>query len=412
MSTYTFDEVTFYKLIYEYETWESIIKRKNASKDPNLVKLRVQRITDAYNNIILYVKELFKTENYKLRKKVRTKIINIRDRTIECLTILDAKADIPTDLTQIIPENDNPPNQDEETNNKMNKLDYYNACSRSIKDKFMGDPMGLRAFLRSIKFLQSLDTANDHEKTLIDFIMQRVEGKAAECLPEEPKTVAEIVSLLKEHIKEVNSKIVEGRLMALRADRNNFTDYAKKTEELADQLKRSLIMENIPIENANRMAIDRTIELCQANTTSYLVKSALESTPFNEPKDVVAKFIITSRKEKPETQILTYHTNNQNNQRGMYRRNFRGNAFRSNFRGNYHQNQNPQNNWTNTNNRQNPRNFYNNNQRYQRGFRGRGRGYKRNYNNRNNRIFYTENTEAPPPGAIRMADSDNTTSSQ
>lgn len=76
---------------------------------------------------------------------------------------------------------------------------------------------------------------------------------------------------LKKKIKPENSKVIAGRFMAIRADRSNLSDYTKRTETLAEQLNRSLILEDIPSEKANEMTIDRTIELCRSNTSSPMM---------------------------------------------------------------------------------------------------------------------------------------------
>lgn len=172
----------------------------------------------------------------------------------------------------------------------------------------------------------------------------------------------EIKDALAAKTKFDNSKVVEGRLLALKADQSKLNDYAKKAEELADSLKRALVLEGIPQSKANEMAIDKTVELCRSNARSDMVRGILAIT------------------ETTEKQILQFRR--QNNQ------NVRGHGFQYNRYG-YQNNDN--------NNFGNNQNFRGN---YRGRGRGRGRGYPDNFGQRqNNQIFFTENEQAPPPGA-------------
>lgn len=69
MSKFIYDEVTFYRLIYVFELWETRIKRKNASKDEQIVSLRKERIIEAYNEITRYSRNIFEDESVDLRQK-------------------------------------------------------------------------------------------------------------------------------------------------------------------------------------------------------------------------------------------------------------------------------------------------------------------------------------------------------
>lgn len=266
---------------------------------------------------------------------------------------------------------------------------------------FSGDPLALTPFMKSISFLEGMDEDHVHENVLRDFILTKLQGMAAECLPENP-TLMQIKTILKEKIKPESSKIIMGRMMAVRADRTNFTDYAKKAEELAEKLKRSLIMENIPVENANNMTIDQTIELCKTNTRSPVVKAALIATPFKDAKEVVAKLIVESRNESSDTQVLAYRTNrlNPSQQRGNFRKNVRGRGQTQNSRG-FYQNNNFRNaNGRNWQRNDSSRSFGQNNRGNNRNANWRSNNRPSNFNgNRRGRIYYTENETAPPSGA-------------
>lgn len=415
-------EYEYYTLVYEFTVIERVIHLRNASNKTVKLNARTQSIIEAYNNIVRLCTPIFHSKDTVRIKNVREKLINIRDRLLVCIGILNKSINAPTDLTKEI---DPKTIKDITTNNKMpdenttgasamSKIEYYNICARSLTTVFTGDALALQPFQRTIKFLQALDDKKEHEDTLKNFILTKLQGKAADCLSGEPASVEIIVNSLKEKIKPDNSKIIAGRMMAIRADRNNFTDYTKRTEELAEKLKTALVMEGIPNEKANEMTIEKTIELCRANTGSNIVKSVLASTKFDDAKDVVAKFIIESRTETTENNtVLAFNTKYRNNGRngqfirnnynnGNYYRN-NSNNFRPNNRGNYrgrgrgYYRGGGQNFSNNNGNR-------NNNSNYSRGSQNNyNRQNNRGQNNRSNRVVYTENSEAPPSGAAQTS---------
>lgn len=129
----------------------------------------------------------------------------------------------------------------------------------------------------------------------------------------------------------------------------------------------------------------------------------LASSKFVDAKDVVAKFIIESRTETTENNVLTFDTNqrqrNFNRQRDFQRNNFNNrnyyrnnNNFRSNYRGNYRSRNSYGSGYRNTNSNNN--NSLNGNR-----LGNYNRQNDRGRSNRGNRVYYTENSEAPPPGA-------------
>lgn len=92
------------------------------------------------------------------------------------------------------------------------------------------------------------------------------------------------MDVLTKNIKFDNSKVLEGRILALKLSNNTAEDFAQKAENLADLLRCSLVFEGINPEKANEITIDKTVELCRSNTNSGLVKSVLESTKFDTPQ--------------------------------------------------------------------------------------------------------------------------------
>lgn len=191
--------------------------------------------------------------------------------------------------------------------------------------------------------------------------------------------------------------------MALKADKSNLAEYSKRVEQLSDHLKRSLVLEKVPLEKATEMVIDDVVELCRSNTNSLLVKSALISSKFRSAKEVIASYVIQSRKDVEERQILSFGQNNRGN-------------FRQNKFGNSNKFQNREHGkGQNFSNRGQNSNFPSNNSNFRGNFRGKGQ-YNNNYgnrgnfqngrghyqNNRQNQINYAGNGNAPPSGAMPM----------
>lgn len=317
----------------------------------------------------------------------------------------------PSNSTGAISETGNSTQIDKNLNNTGNmvltRVDYHNLCTRTINVVFSGDPLGLQAFIDSIESLEELDEANEFTSTLKRCILMKLQGTARDCISSDPNlTIAQIKAQLKEKIKPESSLVVEGRMMALKADRTNFSEYAKRAEALAEQFQRSLILEGMPHELAQRDTIRKTVELCRSNSNMVGVKTVLSSTKFENAKAVIATFITQTRQETNEHQVLQMRQTN----RGTNSNRFIGSRGRNNnFRGNYYGN--------NQNNRSGNnfgRNNYQNNQNNRGGYRGRRyQNYRNNNNNNNNnngnwrtgqnrannRVYYAENESAPPPGA-------------
>lgn len=269
---------------------------------------------------------------------------------------------------------------------EISPTDFLKLASSHINKTYTGDPLGLNSFIDSINLLSSLATSNTLKALLLSFIKTKIDGKAREYISETDTTIENIKTTLKTNIKPDNSKVVEGRMLSLRLNITNHQDFATKAEELAESLRRSLVVEGMSHTKANEITIDKTIELCRSNARSDLVKSVLEASTFSQPKEVIAKLLVQSDKARKEHQILSFRSNpkhqNQNkngpkgnsnnpnrvnNNRGN--NNARNNQNNSNFRYNNHNNQNNQRRQPSNNNGQNysgnrNRNFNNNNDRF------------------------------------------------
>lgn len=271
-------------------------------------------------------------------------------------------------------------NQNPVNNSTMEPAQYLKLCGSQINRDFSGDPLTLKSFISSIKLLKSI--APNNANTLKLFVISKLTGKALECIRAEPETVEEIIEDLNKFIKPDNSKIIEGRLQALRFNNNKAQEFSQQAEELAEALQRTLIIEGISQEKAREMTVERTVDMCRQSARTDFVRSVMASTSFQTPKDALAKFIIENSKEKAEKQILAIRQQNSraNSQNNYQNRNTNGRG-RGNFNGQRQRNYN--NNDQNGSNGNNFRNNRGNGRNYRSNQRGRG-GYRNNYNNYNN----------------------------
>lgn len=283
-----------------------------------------------------------------------------------------------------------PPNR-ENQQPIMGDFTYLANVGTIVKKTYSGDPSGLSTFIEAIELASALSQQNQIP-TLIRFIGTKCDKIAKEAIEEinpPPTTVAQIVTALRNKIKVDNSKVVLGRLLALKCDKTSVQNFQEKGEELAEKLRLAYISDGIPAPVAKEMVIDKTIEMCRSSARTQLVKSVLASTKFDEPKEVLAKYVVeiaSENKEVKEAQILKFSDN-------RYRGRGRGRG-RGGYRGYY-------NNFNNNNTSYRGNNgYYSNNFNTNRGGRGRGRGRggRNDRNDRNNgRQVYViqENSEAP-----------------
>lgn len=291
----------------------------------------------------------------------------------------------------------------------MTKPEFLRLCASTINHEYDGDANKLQAFINAIKLLDEMAEEQPLKVTLVAFIRTKLTAKAIEAVPNELNTVQQIIDSLQNKIKPESSKVVEGRLAALKLDKHSLQEFAKMAEDLADQLKISLVMEGVSANKATEMVIDKTIRMCRGTAKSDLVKSVLASAKFESPKEVVSKFIVEVGSNSEEKQVLAYRTYNKknnnrfNNDRYFNNRNNfdqnRGNNNNSKggYRGKNNRAYNGQQN--NNNNGQYRRNNYhnnNNNGSYRGGNNQNNGGNNNSQNNRNVRVVQG-NSQGPAP---------------
>lgn len=123
----------------------------------------------------------------------------------------------------------------------------------------------------------------------------------------------------------------------------------------------------------------------------------------------MAKYIVETRKDVEEKQVLSFRQTNSNSNRNFGNNFQRRGGNNNNFGRNYYQNQNQGRNYRNYQNNNYNRGNYQNQSRGN--FRGNGRGRGSNFRGRGNyqnnwsgarqnrTFYYAENENAPPSGA-------------
>lgn len=359
-------------------------------------------ILNAYNEYIAYAEFCYKKEEVDTQNEIRRQAYNLRQRITIAFEILETVITLPERIFTPIEQREiqeiegklEELNRQEdiaetEENTMEAKREFLKMANGTINKNYSGDPLGLTAFINSIGLLESV-TEQNQQGLLLTFVKTRLEGRAIEAIDNTVNTIDELITQLRNKIKPENSKVITGKMTALRMQRSNPQEFAKEAAELADALQRSLVIEGISYEKANEMTVDKTIEMCRASARSDVVRSILGAAQFRDPKEVVAKLMVETATDNTEKQVLAfeganyrqngYRGNNNNNRRPW--RGGRGGNNRNNFNGQYN------------------RGGFNNGSNYRGSHQyngGRNSNYNRgdNQNRGNYNVRFTENVEEP-----------------
>lgn len=183
--------------------------------------------------------------------------------------------------------------------------EFLRFAASTINRNYAGDPLALKSFINAVDLLKSA-TEETQTDLLRKFVISRLEGKALECV-KTTGTLDEIVKNLEDSIKPDSSKVVEGKIMSLRYNRSQASEFSDEASKLADALQRSLVIEGYSLDKAKEITLERTVEMCRQNARNEGVKSIIASKDFKDPRDVVAKLIIEQTGQEKEKQILFYN---------------------------------------------------------------------------------------------------------
>lgn len=184
--------------------------------------------------------------------------------------------------------------------------------------------------------------------------------------------------------------------MALKVQKNDYTDFSKQADDLCEAFRRGLRAEGIPPEKAKELTVKKAVELCRKTARSDVVKSVISAANFSNPSEVFAKLVTendVASKEKREADA--FKAKSQQNQSRPNRNN------RGNGRGGYKNNGN-RGNGNNGNNGNRGQNQYQNrgNGNGNGNYRGNGQNRGRGNGNRNEHTIrlVTGNPLGPNPG--------------
>lgn len=395
-------------LVLRQDYKESLVRTYNAILDvinPIFKNLSADDQIDAQNKLIGHLtklKEAFYVLNlkYEFDKKAYSKIdIDKITENSENDTIEDIFENINRDTTGEIASSESSESSTETTidttidrshtshlNNKhlnnpnlnmdQTAAEFIRTAYQMINTKYSGDPSGRDSFIDAIELLKELCEPQNNQ-TFVKFVMTRLEGKARQLIGDTPANVDIIIERLRAGIKRESSKVIEGRILALRADKTSLLKFAEQAEKLADRLNESLCVEGFSQEKAKEITIEKTVEMCRKSAKNDTVKAVLAASAFSEPKEVIAKMIVeinNLKQDKPHTSYThkvgnqsRNHFSNTNRNQGQSQSGYQNN--RNSNRNGQHHNNNRQNNNNGSNGRSNFRN---------------GQNYHGNSNNRGN----------------------------
>lgn len=410
----------------EYKRIEPYKSRRPLTADLELREEYKQCLVSTYNNLIASVDRhsipeeeksdiLQKFASYLSKFKEALKTLNLKYNfekglfnqidialITEILNTDESIADTSANLSNLSAQNNT-------TDNNLNtpatmaqtSAEFIAIAHRMINYKYDGDPLALDSFIDAVDLLKEL-CAVANADIFRKFVMTKLEGRAREAIINPPNTIDEIIEQLKDGIKPESSKVIEGRILALRADRSSLTKFAEQAEKLADDFKRSLCLEGFSRDKAKEIAIEKTVEMCRKSAKNDTVKAILAATKFSEPKEAIAKMIIEINNLKQDRVQTSYshkygnsnkfsgnnnnRSNNGRNGNGSQNNGYQNNGYQNNGRSNGNRN--------NSNNNRNNNNYNGNRSNYQRNDRNGQSNYgNQNYRGNNGTNFNRSNND-------------------
>lgn len=400
-----------------------ILKTKVTQNQGTLNEIR-DNVVETFNELTTYAAQIYDSQTNQNRKLLIEKITRRREKLAQSLVALGYETkNLPTEIGQTLElltteiETDEHSDQGiiteqeldleerlsidseevgtEANMTEMTRNEFDKATSATLNYHFAGDPLKLQSFIDALHLLEGRAANDEQKRYLVSYAIMKLEGTAREAVTVRPTTVEGLINILKEKIRFDNSKVVEGKLQALRSDRTTLQEFTETANKLAEEFRRALVMEGIPSVKAEQMTIEKTIEVCRLNARTDLVKAVLSSTKFDSPKEVTARYVIEIAEIANEKRILAYTGRSRGNGSGQNRGNFNGFYNRGNRNG---QRSYGYNNAGSGGNYHNNGYGYNNNYRgSNNGFNNRGgRGGRGSYRGKNNtNIRYAENASAP-----------------
>lgn len=102
--------------------------------------------------------------------------------------------------------------------------EFLSNAANILHDRFDGDEYKLPAFIQNAEFVVTICEPQNDEHCF-NFIKSRLKGDALNQLPPDIDNVEDLLNHLKQSIKPQSSAVIEGKLMALRLEKSNYTKF-------------------------------------------------------------------------------------------------------------------------------------------------------------------------------------------
>lgn len=342
----------------EFNFIKKQILNNKLSTDPIELEEHKWNIIQSYNNFLTVVVEDFQKVDQNGQSLLENKVKSAREKLVACLNVLGCVYVLPNEIYGTVEaatigsvaavlerneENLKALSSDEKASSKSELLteerrqkvdlqeqyvimaderrlrrELLEIVNRQIRKPYDGEPMGLQAFISNVEIVRDFATTNELREKLLIYVKGRLEGRAREIVTDDVETIEELMSKLRKEIVPEASAVVLSRIASLRYSRGNQEEFAGRAEELADALRRTLVMEGMTPDKANEVTIDKIIQLCCGNAGSNVVKAVLRASKFETAKEVVSTLIIGNEECVKERQESWYVDNDGSEDRFQY----------------------------------------------------------------------------------------------
>lgn len=216
------------------------------------------------------------------------------------------------------------------------KIEHFEWCTKRIKPEYSVDSTKLSELIDAIKTIETL-TEDGYHQIAFNAIRSSLTGKVRDYLPENIKSFEDIINALKTKTTYPSDKVIKDKISSLKIINNDLHDFAKKGEELTDQLLKILKFKGISSDMAQEMAIEETIKMCRANAKNDKIDTILLASTFKTPAEIISKFVTSTTSELNDRQILAFQVTNSNF-RGRPNNFYSNRGGQNNFRGSFREN--------------------------------------------------------------------------
>lgn len=236
-----FDVKVFKKLKEDFINVTKRVLKKNITTNQTKLAEYRRDVPSAYNLVVVYIAEHWNNLNESDQRVLGKEIDYLRGKLMQCCGKLNGTVELDENLLKSVraielieqeeeandsEEEEVEPNEGENMAAEPTQMEMMRLYAQTINRNYAGDPLGLQSFLNSVMLLKSM-TGETHTALLKQFVLSKLEGKALESVPQNPGSTEDIMAALKARIKPEGSKVVTGKLMALKTDRLNATDFSK-----------------------------------------------------------------------------------------------------------------------------------------------------------------------------------------